>query len=191
MMNKILVALTLSVSVAACGGSSSQAPATSSTTAAASAAPAAAAGPKAADFTLTDSEGQQVALHDLLVKGPVILAFFPKAFTGGCTKEMTGYTERTAKVQAKGAQIVAVSIDDPATLKKFKESLGANFAFLSDPQGKVASQYGGLMDNGMAKRATFVIAQDGTIGHTDQGTDSINPDPAVEACPNAGAAKKI
>jgi peroxiredoxin len=78
---------------------------------------------------------------------------------------------------------VAISLDDAATLKKFKESLGAPFPFLSDPGGKVAEQYGGTKE-GHAKRATFVIAQDGTIGHTDTGMAALIPDPAIDACPH-------
>jgi peroxiredoxin len=95
---------------------------------------------------------------------------------------MEAYRDRYAKIQDKGAQIVAISTDDVATLKKFKESLGAPFTFLSDPDGKVADQYGGSQE-GHAKRATFVVAQDGTIGHTDSGMASIVPDPAIDACP--------
>jgi peroxiredoxin len=73
-------------------------------------------------------------------------------------------------------------MDDAATLKKFKESLAASFPFLSDEGGKVAEQYGGT-SSGHAKRATFVIAQDGTIGHTETGMAAIIPDPAIDACP--------
>jgi thioredoxin-dependent peroxiredoxin len=152
-------------------------------------APAAPTDKKAPDFTLNDSEGKPVALHDLLQKGPVILAFFPKAFTGGCTKEMEGYRDRYEKVQTHGAQVVAVSVDDEATLKKFKESLGAPFTFLSDPDGKVATQYGGV-DSGHAKRATYTIAKDGTIGHEETGTAALVPDPSIDACAPKGGPTK-
>jgi peroxiredoxin len=77
---------------------------------------------------------------------------------------------------------VAVSTDDAATLKKFKDSLGAPFPFLTDAAGRVAEQYGGTSD-GHAKRATFAIAQDGTIGHTECGMAAVVPDPAIDACP--------
>ena len=104
---------------------------------------------------------------------------------------MGAYRDQYAKVTAKGAQVVAISTDDIATLKKFKESLGAPFTFLSDPGGKVASQYGGMMaDKGLANRSTFVVNEDGTIGHTEEGMAALNPG-AVDACPMKGAPKTI
>ncbi len=103
---------------------------------------------------------------------------------------MTAYRDRYAKIQDKGAQILAISTDDVATLKRFKESLGAPFPFLSDPDGKVADLYGGSV-GGHAKRTTFVIAQDGTIGHTEAGMAALIPDPAIAACPRAGSKTTI
>jgi peroxiredoxin len=103
---------------------------------------------------------------------------------------MTAYRDRYAKIQAKGAQIVAISTDDVETLKKFKESLGAPFPFLSDPEGKVAAQFGGASE-GYANRATFVIAPDGTIGHTETGMAALVPDPAIDACPQGGQPTRI
>ncbi len=99
---------------------------------------------------------------------------------------MSAYRDRYEKVTSKGAQVVAISTDDLDTLKKFKESLKAPFTFLSDPDGKVAAQYGGA-NEGYAKRATFVVNQDGTIGHTEEGMAALVPDPAIDACPTKGA----
>jgi peroxiredoxin Q/BCP len=101
---------------------------------------------------------------------------------------MKAYRDRYAEITAKGAQVVGISTDDLETLKKFKESLGAPFPFLSDPGGKVADQYGGT-DSGYAKRATFVVGQDGVIGHVDESMAAVIPDAAIEACPS-GATKK-
>jgi thioredoxin-dependent peroxiredoxin len=94
---------------------------------------------------------------------------------------MQAYRDRYAKIQEEQSQVVGISTDDVETLKKFKESVGAPFPFLSDPGGKVASQYGGLT-MGYAKRVTYVIAQDGTIVHTESGSAAIVPDQAVDAC---------
>src|SRR5262245_25651870 len=94
---------------------------------------------------------------------------------------MQAYRDAYAKVQEKNAQVVAISTDDTETLKKFKESLGAPFTFLSDPEGKVAAQYGGTKE-GYAKRTTYVVSQDFTIGHTDSGMAALVPDPAIAAC---------
>jgi peroxiredoxin len=99
---------------------------------------------------------------------------------------MTAYRDQYANVTAKGAQVVAISTDDLETLKRFKAELGAPFRFLSDPEGKVAALYGGAKD-GHAKRATFVVNQDGTIAHVDEGMAALAPDPAIAACPSKGA----
>ena len=104
---------------------------------------------------------------------------------------MTAYRDQYAKVTEQGAQVVAISADDAETLKKFKESLAAPFIFASDPGGKVAAQYGGVTPEGMAKRATFVVAKDGTISHVDEGKDAINPEPAVNACAQKSAPSTI
>lgn len=104
---------------------------------------------------------------------------------------MEAYRDQYAKVREKGGQVVAISTDDVATLKKFKESVNAPFIFLSDPDGKVAAQYGGVMEQGLAKRATFVVNTDGTIGHTEEGMAALNPGNAVDACPRKGAPKTI
>jgi thioredoxin-dependent peroxiredoxin len=98
---------------------------------------------------------------------------------------MTAYRDQYAKIQEKGAQVVAISTDDVETLKRFKESLGAPFPFLSDPGGKVAALYGGA-DEGYANRATFVVEPDGTIGHTESDMAAMNPAGAIDACPRKG-----
>jgi peroxiredoxin Q/BCP len=94
---------------------------------------------------------------------------------------MEAYRDQYARVNELGAQVVAISTDDAATLKRFKESLGAPFVFLSDPEGKVAAQYGGVKD-GHAKRATYSIAKDGTIRHVEEGKAALVPDTEIAAC---------
>jgi len=103
---------------------------------------------------------------------------------------MTAYRDRYEKIQTNGAQVIAISTDDQETLKKFKESLGAKFTFLSDPGGTVAAQYGGVQE-GHAKRNTFVVQTDGTIGHTESGMEAMVPDKAIDACAPKGATQKI
>src|SRR5512143_3951991 len=104
---------------------------------------------------------------------------------------MTAYREQYAKVRAKGGAVLAISTDDVATLKRFKESLGAPFIFLADPDGKVAAQYGGVMAEGYANRATFVATPAGTIGHSEEGMAALNPASAVAACRRPGAPTTI
>jgi peroxiredoxin len=83
--------------------------------------------------------------------------------------------------------VVAISTDDVETLRRFKEKTGAQYPLLSDPGGKLASQYVGLMPViGLAKRANFVVGKDGTVKEVVEGSDAIDPSAAVAACPVGG-----
>src|SRR3954469_24003481 len=94
------------------------------------------AGDLAPDFTAVDSEGKSHTLSEMAKSGPVIVAFFPKAFTSGCTRELTAYRERYADISKANAQVLAISTDDKETLSRFKAELKAPFAFIPDPEGK-------------------------------------------------------
>jgi peroxiredoxin Q/BCP len=74
-------------------------------------------------------------------------------------------------------------VDDVATQKRFKEETKAPYPLLSDAGGKVATQYGGLMESGLANRATYVLDKDGTIKQIIAGKDAIDPGGAISACP--------
>jgi peroxiredoxin len=138
-------------------------------------------GDRAPDFTLLDSEGAEVTLSQLLQQGPVLLAFYPRAFTYGCTNELRRYTQRQEELRAKGARLLAISVDDPATLARFKALLGAGFSFLSDPEGKVSAQYAGL-NHGEAQRTTITIAKSGKITRITAGVSAIFPGGDIVAC---------
>jgi peroxiredoxin Q/BCP len=141
-------------------------------------------GDPAPDFTLPDQDGKPVALKDLLASGPVILAFYPKAFTSGCTKQNSAFRDHYAEVSAKGAQVVGISTDDVATQKRFRDELKLPYPLLSDAGGKVAGQYAGTMPVvGVASRANFVIGQDGKIAQIVLGSDAVDPGSAIAACP--------
>jgi thioredoxin-dependent peroxiredoxin len=77
---------------------------------------------------------------------------------------------------------VAISLDDVATLRRFRESIGAPFPFLSDPDGRVSRLYAGV-SGGTANRVTVDIDSDGTIAHVRQGLGAILPDTDIKACP--------
>jgi peroxiredoxin len=80
-------------------------------------------------------------------------------------------------------QLVGISTDGPATLKRFKEETKAPYPMLSDPGGKVAAQYAGLLPVvGMSKRASFVVARDGHVKEIIEGGDAIEPGQALAAC---------
>jgi peroxiredoxin Q/BCP len=141
-------------------------------------------GDKAPDFTLPDQDGKPVALSDALKRGPVILAFYPKAFTPGCTKQNSNFRDKYAEVEQKGAQVFGISVDPVETQKKFKEEYKLPYSLLSDEGGKVAKQYAGLMPvMGVASRANFVIGQDGKITEIVEGSDAIDPNSAIANCP--------
>jgi peroxiredoxin Q/BCP len=94
------------------------------------------------------------------------------------------YRDRHADVEKKGARIVGISTDDVATQKRFKDTYGLPYPLLSDPGGKVARQYGGVVPIvGVANRATFVVSQDGRIAEIVAGSDAIDPTASIAACP--------
>ncbi len=141
-------------------------------------------GDKAPDFTLPDSEGKPVTLSSLLAQGPVILAFYPKAFTAGCTKQNSNFRDKYAEVEKKGAQVLGISVDDVATQRKFKAEYRLPYPLLSDTGGKVADQYTGTMPVvGYANRSNVVIDQDGTVVQIVAGSDAVDPNGAIALCP--------
>jgi peroxiredoxin len=125
-------------------------------------------GTVAPDFTLPAARAGQVeslSLSTLLQKGPVVLWFYPKAFTSGCTAEAGQFAEAAAQFAALGATVVGVSADALDTLQVFsvKECRGA-YAVASDPQGKVIRAYDAqLLLGSTAKRVTYVITPDGKV----------------------------
>jgi thioredoxin-dependent peroxiredoxin len=141
-------------------------------------------GDQAPDFTLPDTEGTPVTLSALLHKGPVILAFYPKAFTPGCTQQNQNFRDHFTEVSAKGAQVVGISVDDVATQKKFKEKYQLPFPLLADQGGKVAEAYTGKIPViGLAKRSNVVIGEDGKVVAIVEGGDAVDPTSAIASCP--------
>lgn len=140
-----------------------------------------AVGDQAPSFSLTSSEGQPVTLASLIARGPVLLAFFPRAFTAGCTRELQAYRDHHDEVLEHGARVVAISTDDPQTLARFKASLVAPFTFLSDPEGAVSRVYAGV-SGGTANRATVTVARDGRITRITAGLPAIFPAADIASC---------
>ncbi len=147
-------------------------------------------GEKAPDFTLPSTDGTKVTLSKLLAKGPVILAFYPKAFTMGCTRELTAYTAKYDEVKKRGAEVLAISLDDLETLEKFKAELGAPFPFLSDADGAVAKRYAGLSGT-VSQRVTVIVDPKGTITTVSEGMSAIDPDDEIASCPMAAPAAPL
>lgn len=140
-------------------------------------------GDMAPDFALPATTGQEIRLSDFRGQKAVILAFFPAAFTGGCTKEVKGYQANLEKIAGLDAQVLAVSTDNLPTLRKWAEELNLKYPLLSDFMRKVSAEYGVLNEaRGTANRTTFVIDKEGRIRHIEQGADAIDPTGAIQAC---------
>ena len=125
-------------------------------------------GDKAPNFTLRASDTKEVSLEDHQGRN-VLLLFFPLAFTGVCTKELCSMRDDIATYQGLDAEILAISIDSPFVLAKFKEDQNLNFTLLSDFNKQVSRAYDVLYEEfvlglrGVAKRSAFVIDKTGTI----------------------------
>ena len=141
-------------------------------------------GDKAPDFTLPSTEGGTVHLSDFIGKSTVVVAFFPAAFTGGCTNEMKNYQASMQKFQESGAKVFGVSTDNTPSQKAFAASLGVSFPILSDfIDRKVSQAYGVyLPERAIANRVTFVIDKDGKIDFIEAGGDAIKIMGAGDAC---------
>jgi peroxiredoxin len=141
-------------------------------------------GDMAPDFELPSTDGKPVKLSDFRGKKTVVLAFFPAAFTGGCTKEMQTYQLGITKFEGTGSQIFGISTDNSPSQKEFAKSLNLTFPLLSDfLDRKVATAYGVLnSQRGIANRVTFVVDKDGKISFMEQGKSAIETMGAAEAC---------
>jgi peroxiredoxin Q/BCP len=157
-----------------------------------SAATAFAAIPKAGDtaplFTGQDQDGKTVALADLIGKKIVLLYFYPKDFTSGCTKEACGFRDRMGDLQKDNVEVVGVSFDSAKSHQEFIAKYKLNFPLLADPDGKIVDLYDVRMDHlSMAHRVSFLIGLDGKIAHV---TDAGNPAVHFEQMEAAIAALK-
>src|SRR6185503_14131002 len=135
-------------------------------------------GGQAPDFTLMNQEREPVTLSNL--KGrPVVLAFFPAAFSSVCTKELCTFRDSMAKLGQADAQVYGISVDTFFTLKAFQDHEKLTFPLLSDFNKQVIRDYGVFNEDmiglkGIAKRAVFVIDKDGVVRHREVLEDARN-----------------
>ena len=125
-------------------------------------------GDPAPDFTLQASDGKTYTLSDFKGKQAVVLAWFPKAYTSGCTAECKSLAEHGDQVRKYDAAYFMISVDRLADNKGFAEQQHADFPLLSDPSKQTAEAYGVLSILGLPKRWTFYIGKDGKIQAIDQ-----------------------
>jgi peroxiredoxin len=135
-------------------------------------------GSKAPDFTLTNQDRQPVKLSEQ--KGhPVVLAFFPAAFSGVCQKELCTFRDSMARLNQANAKVFGISVDTFFALKAFADAQGFTFPLLSDFNKQTIRDYGVFNEDmiglkGIAKRAVFVIDKDGVVRHKEVLEDARN-----------------
>ncbi len=135
-----------------------------------------AVGQKAPDFEGTVADGKQLRLRDFHGRRHVILYFFPKDFTPGCTREACSFRDRRAEVAGLDAEIVGVSLDTPEKHASFAAKYQLPYPLVSDRSGAIASAYGVARLGGWlpTKRVTFVIDKHGVVQHVIQSEFSID-----------------
>lgn len=126
-------------------------------------------GMKAPDFTLQDRSGREISLSDFL-GGRVVLYFYPKDNTPGCTRQACAFAGLYGEFQKRGVTVIGISRDSVASHQKFAEKYGLPFVLLSDPELQAISAYGVWQEKKMCGkvsmgvvRTTFVIGEDGTV----------------------------
>ncbi|MBJ7332032.1 MAG: thioredoxin-dependent thiol peroxidase [Solirubrobacteraceae bacterium] len=126
-------------------------------------------GSKAPAFTLKNQDGETVKLSDFKGK-TLVLYFYPKADTPGCTTQACGIRDRFKEYEEAGAVVVGVSPDEPSKLLKFKEKYNLPFTLVGDPDHKIAEKYGQWVEKSMygkkymgVQRSTFIISPSGKV----------------------------
>ncbi|HEX3869210.1 MAG TPA: thioredoxin-dependent thiol peroxidase [Pirellulales bacterium] len=126
-------------------------------------------GQKAPDFTLADDRGQTVSLQQLR-GSPVVLYFYPRDDTPGCTKEACAFRDRSKELLKLGAKVLGVSTDDEASHVRFRDKYELNFPLLVDDEHAVAEKYGAWREKNMygnksmgVQRSTFLIDGEGIV----------------------------
>ncbi len=123
---------------------------------------------KAPEFELMSHQGETIKLTEKLAQGPVVLAFFPLAFTGVCTEEMCEFRDSLSEFAGLKAQVFGISVDSRFALNAFAQQNKLDFPLLSDFNKEVSKAYGAQYDtflglNGVAKRSVFVIDGQGVV----------------------------
>lgn len=146
------------------------------------------AGAKAPRFTLKDQDGETVALTGLAGQ-VVVLYFYPRADTPGCTTQACGVRDRRKDYEAAGARVIGISPDTPEDLAKFRDKFGLDFTLLADADHKVAEKYGVWVEKSMygnkymgVQRSTFIIDPKGKVAHViEKATPKTHDDKVLKA----------
>lgn len=149
-------------------------------------------GDAAPDFKMTGSDGKVHSLADYKGKQAIVIAWYPKAFTGGCTKECISFAKDGKLLKAYDVAYFTASVDPVQMNTDFAKSVNADYAILSDPTRQVSEAYGVLKaPGGVTNRWTFYISKDGKIAYIDKAvkTESHAADVATKLG-ELGVAKK-
>jgi mycoredoxin-dependent peroxiredoxin len=139
-------------------------------------------GATAPDFTLKDQNNESIALSSFRGSKNVLLVFYPFAFSGICTSELTQVRDDLSRFQNDEVQVLAISTDPVFSLKAFDDAQKLGYPLLSDfwPHGDAARSYGVFNDaSGMANRGTFLIDRDGTVAFAEMNQPGERRDQAV------------
>lgn len=136
-------------------------------------------GARAPTFTLHAAQGGRrltVSLDRLLRRGPVVIYFFPRAFTSGCTIESRAFAEAIPQFRAAGATVIGISMDDVDTLERFSTQECRGAFPMASASSNLIAQYDVVLREGMSRRTSYVIGTDGRIAHVH---DDMNPNDHV------------
>lgn len=120
-------------------------------------------GDMAPGFSLAADDGSTIRLADFRDRSPVVLYFYPKDQTPGCTKQACGFRDAMADYRARGVTVLGVSVDSVESHAEFKRRESLNFPLLADVSKEVSRSYGVLNNLGFSSRVTFLIGKDGRI----------------------------
>ena len=120
-------------------------------------------GDKAPDFVLKDNTGKEVKLHDYQGRKNVVLYFYPKDDTPGCTKEACNFRDNLSRFSSLDTQILGISVDNVESHRSFSEKFSLPFPLLADDNKAVCKEYGVLNEKGYAARVTYLIDKNGMI----------------------------
>lgn len=129
------------------------------------------AGERAPDFTSVDQKGNKVKLSSF-IGSPVVLYFYPKDDTPGCTKEACNFRDNFSQFEKKGVKVLGVSVDDSESHRKFQDKYKLNFTLVADDSTEISRAYGTLADT-VARRVTYLIDGEGKIAYV---YPSVKPD---------------
>ena len=137
-------------------------------------------GEQAPDFELLDTELKPRKLSEFLGRRFVVILTFPAAFSPVCTKELCTFRDRMALLNRANAEVIAISVDSPFTLRAFRDANRLNFTLLSDFNKEMITKYGVVHENllglkGVAKRAVFILDPKGVVVYK-----WVSDNPAVE-----------